>query len=185
MDVKTAPLTAIAPFGAFSIYEQASMVILRDLNSTMYRQCKKRRTGPTNNNVATKATTKVMKKATTNATQTRRKNGSDYRRRVHYNRRRGLPEDIIKTLQRWCEARACTAKGPYPTEYQKRELVTQVGLNLVQINNWFSNWRRRHWTKKQRLRFQEERRLLLIAEALIAKSSTGSQLLKCPLALNC
>ena len=34
-------------------------------------------------------------------------------------------------------------KNPYPSESEKRELMVFTGLTLTQINNWFSNSRRR------------------------------------------
>ncbi len=43
-------------------------------------------------------------------------------------------------LEKWLEEHC---NNPYPTEEEKLELVKITGLNLVQINNWFSNKRRR------------------------------------------
>lgn len=56
----------------------------------------------------------------------------------------------ISTLVSWFDAHNDTAQGPYPKESQKRLLCYETGLNLRQINDWFSNRRRRHWDHRAR-----------------------------------
>eukprot|EP01069_Polyplicarium_translucidae_P001171 Polyplicarium_translucidae@DN1556_c0_g1_i1.p1 len=36
---------------------------------------------------------------------------------------------------------------PYPDKQDKEELCRQTGLNLKQLNNWFTNTRKRHWKR--------------------------------------
>lgn len=35
--------------------------------------------------------------------------------------------------------------NPYPTIQEKRELVEKTSLSMRQVNNWFTNMRKRHW----------------------------------------
>ncbi|EWC46954.1 hypothetical protein DRE_03716 [Drechslerella stenobrocha 248] len=56
-------------------------------------------------------------------------------------RRRGnLPKQVTDLLRNWLHAHL---HHPYPTEDQKLELVSQTGLTMNQISNWFINARRR------------------------------------------
>jgi hypothetical protein len=34
---------------------------------------------------------------------------------------------------------------PYPSRIEKERLSTRAGVSFVQVSNWFSNWRIRHW----------------------------------------
>ena len=61
-------------------------------------------------------------------------------------RRRGnLPMKATTHLRTWLFSHR---DKPYPSEDEKMELVNATGLTLVQINNWFSNARRRILNKK-------------------------------------
>lgn len=60
-------------------------------------------------------------------------------------RRGNLPEKATSYLRTWLFSHEIK---PYPTEEEKAELVARTGLTLVQINNWFSNARRRILNKK-------------------------------------
>jgi len=56
-------------------------------------------------------------------------------------RKRGkLPDWATTALKQWLFQHS---SRPYPTEDEKSILIHQTGLTLVQINNWFSNARRR------------------------------------------
>ena len=56
-------------------------------------------------------------------------------------RRRGkLPQEARLELMSWLFKHS---SRPYPTEEEKSNLVAATGLTQVQINNWFSNARRR------------------------------------------
>ncbi|ETN39642.1 uncharacterized protein HMPREF1541_05868 [Cyphellophora europaea CBS 101466] len=65
-------------------------------------------------------------------------------------RRRGnLPRQTTDLLKSWLLQHI---DHPYPTEEEKQYLMSQTGLNLNQISNWFINARRRHWpTMKKEL----------------------------------
>ena len=54
-------------------------------------------------------------------------------------------------LRKWLFAHVDT---PYPTEKEKKELCQVTGLTIVQVNNWFSNARKRvlkRYKKNRRL----------------------------------
>ena len=56
-------------------------------------------------------------------------------------RRRGhLPEESTTVLRDWLLQ---NKDRPYPSENEKDYFVETTGLTLIQINNWFSNARRR------------------------------------------
>jgi hypothetical protein len=51
-----------------------------------------------------------------------------------------LPDFATGVLKKWIREHRNT---PYPTEEEKAKMATTTGLSLFQINNWFSNARRR------------------------------------------
>ncbi|KAI1281319.1 hypothetical protein F5Y07DRAFT_293431 [Xylaria sp. FL0933] len=55
-------------------------------------------------------------------------------------RRGNLPKETTDILRSWFIAHL---NHPYPTEDEKQELMTQTGLQMNQISNWFINARRR------------------------------------------
>ncbi|MCJ1473036.1 hypothetical protein MMC13_001685 [Lambiella insularis] len=56
-------------------------------------------------------------------------------------RRRGnLPKTVTDTLRVWFTEHIA---HPYPTEEEKQILMSQTGLTISQISNWFINARRR------------------------------------------
>jgi hypothetical protein len=60
-------------------------------------------------------------------------------------RRKGkLPDDSTDVLKAWW---AENIVWPYPSEDDKRALIEQTGLDATQVNNWFINFRKRHWIK--------------------------------------
>lgn len=67
----------------------------------------------------------------------------DIREEILRKRRAGkLPGDTTSVLKAWWQSHS---KWPYPTEEDKARLVTETGLQLKQINNWFINQRKRNW----------------------------------------
>jgi hypothetical protein len=55
-------------------------------------------------------------------------------------RKRNLPPNATSILKKWLFEHS---DNPYPAEDEKLQLVSQTGLSLKQINNWFINARRR------------------------------------------
>uniref|UniRef100_A0A915HXK9 Homeobox protein unc-62 n=1 Tax=Romanomermis culicivorax TaxID=13658 RepID=A0A915HXK9_ROMCU len=55
-------------------------------------------------------------------------------------KRSSLPKKSVDILRSWLFQ---NISHPYPTEDEKRQLSTDAGLNLTQVNNWFINARRR------------------------------------------
>lgn len=51
---------------------------------------------------------------------------------------------ILKT---WFREHENDPDGPRPTLEEKDELSAATSLTLTQLNNWFSNQRRRHWKR--------------------------------------
>ncbi|GAQ82499.1 Homeobox protein [Klebsormidium nitens] len=58
-----------------------------------------------------------------------------------------LPAAAIKVMRGWW---AKHQDSPYPAENEKQRLAKRAGLELQQVNNWFINERKRHWTKAER-----------------------------------
>lgn len=77
------------------------------------------------------------------------------KRRTERSQSSKLPPAATKILKEWIWAHA---EKPYPTEDEKKLLVAKTGLTLVQINNWFSNARRRMLKK---IKFSRPSRRLL------------------------
>ena len=55
-----------------------------------------------------------------------------------------LPDQSTEVLKNWWSENIV---WPYPTEDDKRELIAQTKLDATQVNNWFINFRKRHWIK--------------------------------------
>jgi len=51
-----------------------------------------------------------------------------------------LPTDATAILKTWLFDHV---DAPYPSDVEKDDFMNQTGLTLTQINNWFSNARRR------------------------------------------
>jgi hypothetical protein len=49
-------------------------------------------------------------------------------------------KSVIETLKKWLHSHE---NHPYPTDHQKAALCVSTGLNILQLNNWFINARRR------------------------------------------
>ncbi|PRP87661.1 hypothetical protein PROFUN_02361 [Planoprotostelium fungivorum] len=61
-------------------------------------------------------------------------------------RRGNLPEMITNALKRWIVEHWA---HPYPSDEEKVNLCATTGLTLTQLNNWFTNSRRRYLKPKQ------------------------------------
>jgi hypothetical protein len=60
-------------------------------------------------------------------------------------KRRGyLSEESVAVLRQWLWDHL---DNPYPSEEDKTELSDQLGLSMTQVNNWFTNARRRNVAK--------------------------------------
>ena len=62
--------------------------------------------------------------------------------RVRVNRRRNHSQGQLGVLRRWFDAHA---HDPYPTPVEKTTLAKQCGMEVRQIEHWFTNRRKRHW----------------------------------------
>lgn len=56
-----------------------------------------------------------------------------------------LPTDATAILKTWLFEHV---DAPYPSDDEKADLMDRTGLTLTQVNNWFSNARRRTLKKK-------------------------------------
>ena len=68
--------------------------------------------------------------------------------RLKANRRRNHRLDQLSILKKWVDEHA---SEPYPSPEEKAELAEQVGMEVKQIEHWFTNYRKRHWSKKASL----------------------------------
>ncbi|PRT56835.1 Homeobox protein PKNOX1 [Wickerhamiella sorbophila] len=65
-------------------------------------------------------------------------------------RRRGnLPKDVTNILRQWLNSHL---DNPYPSEEDKRQIMRETGLSIVQVSNWFINARRRSLPPEHRRR---------------------------------
>ena len=57
-------------------------------------------------------------------------------------RRFSLGIDARRILKNWVDD---NLEDPYPTVQEKQELGASAGLTMKQVNDWFTNYRKRHW----------------------------------------
>ena len=63
--------------------------------------------------------------------------------RAHSRHRRfALTNDSKRVLKQWFNAHL---EHPYPTQREKEALARAANLSVKQINDWFTNYRKRHW----------------------------------------
>ena len=68
-------------------------------------------------------------------------------------------EEWVKTLMnKWIQSRADV---PYPNEQEKMELQQQTGITRKQLDQYFSNYRKRKTVHRRRARFKYESRVVL------------------------
>lgn len=59
-------------------------------------------------------------------------------------KRPNLPKSATNVLRQWILS-SDHFSNPYPTEEEKRELMSATGLGMKQLTNWFVNARKRIW----------------------------------------
>jgi len=69
---------------------------------------------------------------------------NDNRRKRAPARRRNHRSDQLRTLRRWFDDHM---DDPYPTPREKAILAIEVGMEVKQIEHWFTNRRKRHWNR--------------------------------------
>ena len=57
-------------------------------------------------------------------------------------RRYSLGVDARRVLKGWVDK---NIKDPYPAVHEKIQLAEEAGLTIKQVNDWFTNFRKRHW----------------------------------------
>lgn len=55
-----------------------------------------------------------------------------------------LPDASTEVLKKWWSENIV---WPYPSDEAKSELIAKTNLDATQVNNWFINFRKRHWIK--------------------------------------
>eukprot|EP00238_Polyblepharides_amylifera_P012098 CAMPEP_0196598154 /NCGR_PEP_ID=MMETSP1081-20130531/94156_1 /TAXON_ID=36882 /ORGANISM="Pyramimonas amylifera, Strain CCMP720" /LENGTH=191 /DNA_ID=CAMNT_0041923807 /DNA_START=1298 /DNA_END=1873 /DNA_ORIENTATION=- len=63
-----------------------------------------------------------------------------------------LPESAKKLMQDWCIQ---NLHNPYPTKEDKLKIAEKCDLDFTQIDDWFTNYRKRFWKKKIEFQTQE------------------------------
>lgn len=66
--------------------------------------------------------------------------GARDQRKSHHTKKGSFSEKTISILKSWLFR---NITNPYPTDLEKKELVSETGLTLSQLNNWLINSRRR------------------------------------------
>lgn len=97
---------------------------------------------PTSNFNNTSNTTKKSN-ITSNFNTTAAKNkanANNNKGRNHQKKRGIFPKQATNIMRAWLFQ---NLQHPYPTEEQKKQLASQTGLTILQVNNWFINARRR------------------------------------------
>ena len=61
---------------------------------------------------------------------------------ISRHRRYSLGAEARRVLKGWVELHI---DDPYPSVSEKHELSMAAGLSIKQVNDWFTNFRKRHW----------------------------------------
>ena len=67
---------------------------------------------------------------------------AETRSTISRHRRYSLGSDARRVLKTWVDQHL---DDPYPSVAEKSQLALQAGLTMKQINDWFTNFRKRHW----------------------------------------
>ena len=60
-------------------------------------------------------------------------------------RRYTLGSEARRVLKKWVDMHI---EDPYPSVTEKEDLAFSAGLSLKQVNDWFTNYRKRHWEEE-------------------------------------
>jgi len=84
-----------------------------------------------------------------------------------------LPPDTVEYLKTWMMSPEHVAH-PYPTEKEKAQIMTDTGIELRQLTNWFVNNRKRYWKPRVEARLQQQAHahnaVTAVAAAVVAAS---------------
>ena len=64
------------------------------------------------------------------------------RKSICRHRRYSLSSDARNVLKAWVDEHI---EDPYPSIEEKQVLAQKGNLSIKQVNDWFTNWRKRHW----------------------------------------
>jgi hypothetical protein len=67
---------------------------------------------------------------------------SPTRSSIMRHRRYSLGVDARRVLKNWVDR---NIEDPYPSVQEKIQLAEEAGLTMKQVNDWFTNFRKRHW----------------------------------------
>ena len=71
------------------------------------------------------------------------------RKSICRHRRYSLSSDARNVLKAWVDEHI---EDPYPSIEEKQVLAQKGNLSIKQVNDWFTNWRKRHWEDDDCLR---------------------------------
>ena len=57
-------------------------------------------------------------------------------------RRYSLGSEARRVLKGWVDGHLA---DPYPSVQEKQQLAAHANLSIKQVNDWFTNYRKRHW----------------------------------------
>jgi len=73
---------------------------------------------------------------------TSRAGGSSITSTIARQRRYSLGAEARRVLKGWVDKHM---EDPYPTVPEKQQLAAAAKLSIKQVNDWFTNYRKRHW----------------------------------------
>jgi Homeobox KN domain len=84
-----------------------------------------------------------------------------------------LPNETVEYLKAWMMSPEHIAH-PYPTETEKAKIMSDTGLELKQLTNWFVNNRKRYWKPRVEAHLSKEPELEAEAEAEASSSNSNA-----------
>ncbi|KAI2507397.1 Homeodomain [Fragilaria crotonensis] len=73
-----------------------------------------------------------------------------------------LPSETVEYLKAWMMSPDHVAH-PYPTEQEKAQIMSDTGIELKQLTNWFVNNRKRFWKPRVEARLQHQPQVQVVA----------------------